>query len=205
MPTMWVSELGQHCSTPSHYLNQYGLFVNFTLKNKIQWNSNKNTNTFANRNAFENVVWKMAAILSIGRWVKSHRTWCEVCLILPEISVICNKSQVLYYTYKPTAWTYAELKRPPFKANRVINATHLYSFKMWLSACVSQGTLHTNRGTSLGGLYFIPSLLSVLWASFSGMNVFNTAHYSNNVPSNMMTICHKSDACFSENDGQGVK
>ena len=47
VPQIRVSELGQHrfgkwlvaCSAPSHYLNQYSLIVNWSLGNKLQWNS----------------------------------------------------------------------------------------------------------------------------------------------------------------------
>ena len=74
MPHICISELGQHwfrywlvaCSVPSHYLNQNWLIVNWTLRNKLQWNSNQNTKLFIHENAFENVVCKMAAILSRG-------------------------------------------------------------------------------------------------------------------------------------------
>ena len=57
------------CSAPSHYLKQFWVFVNWTLKNKLQWNSNQNTTHFSQENAFENVS-EMASILSRGRWVK---------------------------------------------------------------------------------------------------------------------------------------
>ena len=33
-----------------------------TLGNKLQWNFNWNSNIFIQENAFENVIWKMAAI-----------------------------------------------------------------------------------------------------------------------------------------------
>ena len=49
-----VSESGQHCSrywlvaysAPSHYLNQYWVIVNWTLKNKLQWNFSNKSNFF---------------------------------------------------------------------------------------------------------------------------------------------------------------
>ena len=41
-----------------------GLLVIWTFGNKLQWNLNKNLYIFIQENAFENVVWKMAAILS---------------------------------------------------------------------------------------------------------------------------------------------
>ena len=56
---------------PSHYLNQCWNFVNWTLENKLQWNFNRNSNIFIQENTFENVVWKMAAILSRLQCVKT--------------------------------------------------------------------------------------------------------------------------------------
>ena len=52
VPHMCVSESGQHWfrkwlvaySAPSHYLNQCRIIVNWTLRNKFQWNCNRNTN-----------------------------------------------------------------------------------------------------------------------------------------------------------------
>ena len=38
--------------------------VNWNLRNKLQWNLKRNSYIFIQENAFENVVWKMAAILS---------------------------------------------------------------------------------------------------------------------------------------------
>ena len=49
---------------PSHYLNQCWNIVNYTRKNKLQWNFNRNQYIFVQENAFENAEWKMAAILS---------------------------------------------------------------------------------------------------------------------------------------------
>ena len=66
-----VIKLGQHwfswwlvaCSAPRHYLNQWWLIVNWTLSNKLQWNSNLNTNLFIREKAFQNVVCEMAPIV----------------------------------------------------------------------------------------------------------------------------------------------
>ena len=44
--------------------------VNWTLRNKLQWNSNRNSNIFTQENAFESVVCEMAAILSRLQCVK---------------------------------------------------------------------------------------------------------------------------------------
>ena len=61
-------------TAPSHYLNQCWNIVNWTLKNKFQWNLNRNSYNFIQENASENVVWKMAAILSRPQCVKNSDT-----------------------------------------------------------------------------------------------------------------------------------
>ena len=53
---------------PSHYLNQCLGIINWTLRNKLQWNFSQKSNFFFQENAFENVVCEMVAFLSIGRW-----------------------------------------------------------------------------------------------------------------------------------------
>ena len=49
------------------------VIVNWTLTNKLQWNFNQNTKLFIHENVFENVVWKMAAILPLPLCVKLPR------------------------------------------------------------------------------------------------------------------------------------
>ena len=76
-----IGELGQHwfrwrlaaCLVPSHYQNQCWLFVNWTLRNKRQWNSNQNTKFFIDENTFEKAVCKMVVILFRGKWVNKDR------------------------------------------------------------------------------------------------------------------------------------
>ena len=63
-------------SAPNHYLNmlnQCWNIVNLTLRNKLQWNINQNTEVFIHKNTFENVVCKMAAILFRVRWVNEAK------------------------------------------------------------------------------------------------------------------------------------
>ena len=63
-------------------MNQCWNIVYWTLGNKLQWNRNRNLSIFIQENAFENVVWKMAAILSRPQCVNScHMTW-YLCLII---------------------------------------------------------------------------------------------------------------------------
>ena len=44
--------------------------INWTLVNKLQWNINRNLYIFIQENTSENVIWKMAAILSRPQCVK---------------------------------------------------------------------------------------------------------------------------------------
>ena len=44
---------------------------NNAVRNKLQWNFNRNTKLFIHENASENIVCKIAVILSRGRWVNN--------------------------------------------------------------------------------------------------------------------------------------
>ena len=57
-------------SAPSHYLNQCWNIVNWTPRNKFQWNVNRNSYIFFQENPLENGVWKMVSILSRPQCVK---------------------------------------------------------------------------------------------------------------------------------------
>ena len=46
------------------------VYVNWTRRSKHHWNFNQNAKLFIHENTSENIVCKMAAILSRGRWVK---------------------------------------------------------------------------------------------------------------------------------------
>ena len=54
----------------SHYLNQCWNIVNWTLRNKLQWNFNRNYNIFIKENALRGVVCEMAVMLSRPQCVK---------------------------------------------------------------------------------------------------------------------------------------
>ena len=58
-------------SAPSHYLNQCWDIFHWTHENKFQWNFNQNSYIFIQENPFENIVCKMAAILSRPQCVKA--------------------------------------------------------------------------------------------------------------------------------------
>ena len=63
--------------TPSHFLNQRWVIVNWILKNKFQWKFNQSAKHFVHENASDNIICEMAAILSMGRWVNG----IEICHI----------------------------------------------------------------------------------------------------------------------------
>ena len=52
-------------------------YFNWILGNKLQWNLNRNLYIFIQENVFENVVWKMVAILSQPQYVE-HTMWADV-------------------------------------------------------------------------------------------------------------------------------
>ena len=84
---------------PSHYLNQCWNIVNWTLRNKLQWNPNRNLYIFVQENALENVVWEMAAILSRPQCVKAFKaitllTWLFVKVVWQLLGV----SYLNYYS-----------------------------------------------------------------------------------------------------------
>ena len=54
----------------SHYLNQCWNIVNWTLRNKLQWNFNRNSNIFNQENTPQNAICEMASILSRPQCVK---------------------------------------------------------------------------------------------------------------------------------------
>ena len=72
-------------SPRSHYPNQCRNIVNWILKNKLKWNFNQNSYIFIKKNAFENVCWKMAAILSpLPQWVKLPLSVITFCHMEPK-------------------------------------------------------------------------------------------------------------------------
>ena len=72
MPHICVSQSDQHWfrkwlvaySTPSHYLIQCCVIVNWTLRDKLKWDFDQNTKIFIHENAYENIVCEITAILS---------------------------------------------------------------------------------------------------------------------------------------------
>ena len=60
----WFRQWPVAFPTPSHYLNQCWNIGNWTLRNKLQWNTNQNSCIFIQENAYENVM-------SSGKWWSS--------------------------------------------------------------------------------------------------------------------------------------
>ena len=68
---------------------QCWIIINWTLRNKLQWNIHRNSNLFIQENAFESVVCETAVILSRPQCVKSNNTLTHTCvdnfcLLLPS-------------------------------------------------------------------------------------------------------------------------
>ena len=62
-------------TAPSHYLNQCWNSINWTHRNRVQWNLNRNLYIFIEENALENAVCGMASILSRPQCVKLIIIW----------------------------------------------------------------------------------------------------------------------------------
>ena len=60
------------CRLSDAKLSQHWLIANWSLRNELKWNLNQNKKNFVNENAFENVVYEMAATLSREKWVNEY-------------------------------------------------------------------------------------------------------------------------------------
>ena len=81
---------------PSHCLHECCIIVNWTLRNKLQWNLNLNTKLFFHENAFENVVSEITAMLSRG--------WRVNCIGALPLWQTC------FFTRSSLAWQYSIIK-----------------------------------------------------------------------------------------------
>ena len=77
-------------SSPSHYLNQCRVIVNWTPRNKLQWYFHRYSNFFIQENTFENIFCEMAASLFRPKRVNSSppsaaymRQWIGAALEVP--------------------------------------------------------------------------------------------------------------------------
>ena len=106
-------------STPSHYLNQSWDGAIWTFRNRTQWNFSRNSYIFIQENAFENVVWKMAANLSRSECVISHQKETTRTIFANELffyinnferhTVLHNRTRVFRAIAAPVRFTSAEV------------------------------------------------------------------------------------------------
>ena len=68
--------------------------VNLTLRNKLQWNLNRNSYIFIHENVLENIFWKMAAILSRPQ----HCSDPSICDLFCTLSVFVELALCAYRT-----------------------------------------------------------------------------------------------------------
>ena len=88
----------------SDYLNQCWLIVNWTLRNRLQLDSNQNDKFFIHDNSFGNDICEMAAILSRGRWVKAYLMFAGFARDAPRNSfddwtVFYNITNFFYFSW----------------------------------------------------------------------------------------------------------
>ena len=62
----------------SHYLNYCWVIVNWSPRNKLQWNFNQTTKRLIHKNTSETIICEMAVILSRGRWVDVVTIFCNL-------------------------------------------------------------------------------------------------------------------------------
>ena len=84
------------CLAPSHHLNQCWNIVNWTFRNKLQWNINKNYNIFSQENVFISAVCETAAILPWSQCVNINEKRCNSFAHAMELHLFCIK---LWYAY----------------------------------------------------------------------------------------------------------
>ena len=106
----WLRQWLVAWPAPSHYLNQWWSSVNWNLMNKLQWNINRNSYIFNQENAFEYVVWKMAAILSRPKCVDT----CNVICVLQIMAIFSIESaRWLLIAWRPLASGHLQPSRGP--------------------------------------------------------------------------------------------
>ena len=82
---------------PAHICVTRPQWVNWTIRNKLQWNFNGNSNIFIQENALENVVCEMASILSRPQCVNPfHAT-----LTKTYIYILCHSSILTWVVEMP--------------------------------------------------------------------------------------------------------
>ena len=108
------------CSAPSHYLNQCWNIVDWTLRNKLQWNFYRNSNIFIHENALKNVVCEMVSILSRPQ---CFDVYCSIALGL--IYIWQKKYEIIYCTLKLTI-SYEE------QTSQLTKYTPYFALTVWM-------------------------------------------------------------------------
>ena len=140
---------------PSYYLNQCWNIVNWTLGNKNKWNINRNLYIFIQENAFENVFWKMAAILFRPQCVKvlNAYTKCGDTLLSPFRSFRCytkNHARFLTHAFYTGEVVETIVCEQPLV---ILSRYDLFPARPWERKCVVKWT----------SIYFVWNSISKLW------------------------------------------
>ena len=118
---------------PRHYLNQCWNIVNWTLRNKLQWKFNRNSNIFIHKNAFESVVCEMAAILSRPQCVKFNHS------LLMSISGNCG-----FHYFHGTYWAVVFIIVGPQTWHEFQNFTAFHWHKRLHKSFIKAFTTHAS-------------------------------------------------------------
>ena len=101
-----LTSIGSDNGLAPSYLNQCWNIVNWTPKNKYQWNFNQNSSIFIQENAFQNFVCEMASIwLGLNElrdercWIYSGRTQLRAITAPPTLLTNSHSGCANYVVY----------------------------------------------------------------------------------------------------------
>ena len=119
-----------HWTAPSHYLNQWWSIVNWTFRNKPQWNFNRNSNIFIQENALENVVCDLASsglgsnvliyVMTSGRWRRNS----YIPSFLQGLHSLSGKT-----SYRQISWTLEAARLYIIMIESLWNLTDISNFR----------------------------------------------------------------------------
>ena len=142
-----------------------------TLGNKLLWNFNWHLNIFIKENAFENVIWKMAAILSRPQCVNIHLFISTKTAHIPEVFF----SSCVFFDYQQFSYKVL-LLRQIIQSDEV---SRLVMVLPWLILFPSLPGNHERKGVQnhkwrqrqvflfLLLYHWIPCVSKVSWATLS--------------------------------------
>ena len=127
----WVNVILFGDQAPSHYLNQRWNFVNWTLRNKLQWNFKWNSNIFIQENMFECIICGMAAILSQPECSSPGEQQC--CIPLIQLAHWdWDKMAAILQTTISNAFSWIKMYWFRFKFHWILlPIVHLKIFQLW--------------------------------------------------------------------------